>query len=95
MHYWTDDPTSQYRNRFIFDIILNHESLFGCPATWNYESGHGKNVCDGLGGTVKRVADEFVRSGKCTIQDVEDFFEVGRRWKYAEGYILSHFHRRL
>lgn len=80
IHYWTDSPTSQYRNRFIFDAIVNHETLFGCPATWNfYESGHGKNVCDGLGGTVKRVADEYVRSGKCTIQDVDDFM------KWAEG----------
>jgi len=61
MHCWTDSPTSQYRNRFIFDAIVNHESVFGCQATWNYyESGHGKNVCDGLGGTVKRLAEESV-----------------------------------
>jgi len=74
VHYWTDSPTSQYRNRFIFDAIVNHESVFGCHATWNYyESGHGKSVCDGLGGTVKRLADESVRSGKCTIQDAEEF----------------------
>lgn len=75
VHYWTDSPTSQYRNRFIFDAINNHESKYGCPATWNYyESGHGKNACDGLGGTVKRLADQYVRSGKSVIQDADDFF---------------------
>ena len=74
VHYWTDSPTSQYRNRFIFDAVINHEGLFGCPATWNYfESGHGKNVCDGLGGSVKPLAHEAICSGKCTIQDAEDF----------------------
>ena len=74
VHYWTDSPTSQYRNRFIFHAVANHENLYGCPATWNYyEAGHGKNVCDGLGGTVKRLADEAVRAGKAVIQDAEEF----------------------
>lgn len=74
VHYWTDSPSSQYRNRYIFHTVANHEDIFGSGATWNYyEAGHGKNVCDGLGGTVKRLADESVRSGKCTIQDAEEF----------------------
>ena len=34
---------------------------------------------DDLGGTVKRMADEAVRSGKCIIQDNEDFM------KWAQG----------
>ncbi|MES9879633.1 MAG: hypothetical protein ABW185_01985 [Sedimenticola sp.] len=76
VHYLTDSPTSQYRNRFIFDSICEHDELYGCPATWNYyEAGHGKSVCDGLGGTVKRMADEAVNSGKAMIQDADDFFQ--------------------
>ena len=27
VHYWTDSPTSQYRNRYIFDAIVNNETL--------------------------------------------------------------------
>lgn len=75
IHYWTDSPTSQYRNRYIFDLILRHTERYGIPATWNYfESGHGKGPCDGVGGTVKRLADQAVNAQKANIQDAEDFF---------------------
>lgn len=74
-HYWTDSPTSQYRNKIIFNTIANHESKYNISAKWNYwEAGHGKGPCDGLGGTCKRMADEAVKTGKISIQDPTDFF---------------------
>ena len=37
VHYWTDSPTSQYRNKSIFNIVCNHEKwLEGGAAAWNY-----------------------------------------------------------
>jgi hypothetical protein len=61
IHYWTDGPTSQYRNRQCFFTVANHRELYGVGARWNYfEVGHGKGPCDGLGGTTKRMADEAV-----------------------------------
>ena len=81
VHYYTDSPTSQYRNKFIFHTVANHKEVYGCDATWNYfEAGHGKGPCDGLGGTVKRMADEAVRSGKTTIQEADDLF----KWTQSE-----------
>ncbi|XP_041349280.1 uncharacterized protein LOC121368607 [Gigantopelta aegis] len=75
LHYWTDSPISQYRNRFIFNFVANHHSLFGIHARWNYfEAGHGKGPCDGLGGSVNQLAGEAVGHGKATIQDATDFF---------------------
>ena len=76
IHYWTDGPTSQYRNRSIFYLVSNHEDLFpGISAQWNYfEAGHGKGPCDGLGGSTKRLADQAMRNGKVTIQDAEEFY---------------------
>ena len=75
VHYWTDSPTSQYRNRFMFHTIANHQSIYGFPATWNYfEAGHGKGPCDGVGGITKRIADAAVNSGKYVIEDAEDFY---------------------
>ncbi|XP_046548265.1 uncharacterized protein LOC124258241 [Haliotis rubra] len=75
VHYWTDSPTSQYRNKSIFNLVANHEDVFNITATWNYfEAGHGKGPCDGLGGTVKRMADQAVNAGKVVIQDSKDFF---------------------
>ena len=75
IHYWTDSPTSQYRNKTIFDVVARHEEIYGVAATWNYfESGHGKGPCDGLGGITKRMADEAVKSGKYEIDDAKKFF---------------------
>ena len=28
VHYWTDSPTSQYRNKTIFSIVSSHEEHF-------------------------------------------------------------------
>lgn len=75
IHYFTDSPTSQYRNKTIFHILTQHKKEFGIPASWHYfEAGHGKGPCDGVGGSTKRMADEAVRQQKATIQDADDFF---------------------
>ena len=75
IHYYTDSPTSQYRNKTIFYLLSHHKELFGVSASWNFfEAGHGKGPCDGVGGSVKRMADEAVRQQKVTIQDASDFF---------------------
>ena len=38
---WIDSPTSQFRNKSVFQIISTHENEFGCKANWNYfEAGH-------------------------------------------------------
>ena len=75
IHIWTDSPTSQYRNKAIFHAVGNFENLYGISARWNYfEAGHGKGPCDGLGGTVKRMADEAVKTEKAVIQEAKDFF---------------------
>jgi hypothetical protein len=50
IHYLTDSPTSQHRNKSIFRLISTHKEEFGVQARWNYlESGHRKGPCDGLG----------------------------------------------
>jgi hypothetical protein len=54
---------------------LTHEEEFGVQARWNYlESGHGKGLCDGLGTSVKRSADNAIKHGKASIQNASDFF---------------------
>ena len=73
--YWTDSPTSQFKNKSVFQIISTHENEFGCKANWNYfEAGHGKGPCDGIGGTVKRLADDAVTQNKVVIEDPLDIF---------------------
>jgi len=75
VHYWTDSPTSQYRNKTIFKIVSCHEEFFNVLASWNYmEAGHGKGPCDPIGGTAKRKADLAVKNDKAVIQDATDFY---------------------
>ncbi|MEW8542103.1 MAG: hypothetical protein AB2693_01095 [Candidatus Thiodiazotropha sp.] len=75
IHFWTDSPLSQYRNKTVFDLVCNFEKLFGLHASWHYfEAGHGKGPCDGIGGTTKRNADNAVKQGKAVIQEATDFF---------------------
>lgn len=75
IHYLTDSPTSQYRNKSIFEFLTRHEAVFGVSGSWDYlESGHGKGPCDGLGGSVKRSADMAVKQGKVIIQNAQDFY---------------------
>ena len=74
LHYWSDSPTSQYRNKTIFSVIAHHRKLFGMSATWNYfEAGHGKGPCDGVGGTSKRMADQATKRN-IRIQSAGDFY---------------------
>ena len=75
IHYLTDSPTSQYRNKTIFDILCMHKSDFDVSATWNYlEAGHGKGPCDGLGASVKRSAGLAIKQNKAVIQNASDFY---------------------
>lgn len=89
IHYWTDSPTSQYRNKTIFYLIANHHQLFQVRAQWNYfEAGHGKGPCDGIGGCTKRNADLAMKSGKCIIQDAQDFYT----WTQSDACNIRNIH---
>ena len=55
--YYSDGAASQYKNRKNFINLCNHESDFGIKAEWQFSAtSHGKGACDGVGGTVKRLA---------------------------------------
>ena len=55
--YFSDGAASQYKNRKNFINLCYHEADFGVPAQWHFSAtSHGKSACDGLGGTVKRLA---------------------------------------
>ena len=55
--YFSDGAASQYKNRKNFLNLCNHQADFGIEAEWHFSAtSHGKSACDGLGGTVKRLA---------------------------------------
>lgn len=55
--YFSDGAASQYKNRKNFINLCHHELDFGISAEWHFSAtSHGKGACDGLGGTLKRLA---------------------------------------
>ena len=55
--YFSDGAVTQYKNFKNFINLCNHKSEFGIDAEWHFfATSHGKGPCDGLGGTIKRLA---------------------------------------
>ena len=74
-HFFSDSPTSQYRNKTIFKLISHQKEHFGLEAPWSYsEVGHRKGPCVSIGGIAKRQANMALRQGKVIIQDAADFY---------------------
>ena len=52
--YFTDGCAGQYKNRRNFYNLCQHKSDFGLNARWIFfATSHGKQSCDGIGGSVK------------------------------------------
>lgn len=81
IHFLSDGPSSQYRNKTLFFFFNNklHQTFRDLQqATWNYhEAGHGKGAPDGIGAVVKRTADRTVAQGKDVV-DIGTFVQVLR-----------------
>jgi hypothetical protein len=57
IHYFSYGSAAQYKNFKNFINLCNHYNDFGITAEWNFFcTSHGKLPCDGIGGTVKRLA---------------------------------------
>lgn len=55
--YFSDGAASQYKNRKNFINLCHHKEDFKILAEWHFSAtAHGKSACDGIGGTVKRLA---------------------------------------
>lgn len=56
IHYFSDGCAGQYKNRYNFINLCNHQEDFHLECEWNFfATAHGKSPCDGIGGTVKRL----------------------------------------
>lgn len=83
VQYFSDGCAGQYKNYKNFMNLCLHEQELGMPATWSFfATSHGKGPCDGIGGTVKRLArHESLRREK----DFLNTFE--KLYKYCEDEI--------
>lgn len=55
--YFSDGCAAQYKNRKNFANLSHHKEDFDVDAEWHFfATSHGKGPCDGVGGSVKRLA---------------------------------------
>ena len=76
IHFISDGPTSQYRNKKNFYLASTVPFVQGFThVTWNFtEASHGKGAPDGVGGALKNLADRIVAYGT-SIPDADTLFE--------------------
>ena len=60
LHFISDGPVTQYRNKSNFYLMSVVPKKYGfIEVKWTLtEAGHGKSDADGIGGVLKRKADE-------------------------------------
>lgn len=65
LHFLSDGPCTQYRQRGNFYLFCTELYKRGfAQGTWNFfEANHGKGAPDGVGGALKRQADDLVSKG--------------------------------
>lgn len=72
---WTNGPASQFKNKYVMTAMkeLSHNCR-DVKLIWNFfATSHGKGPVDGVGGTLKRIAANKVRSRQCIINGMTDF----------------------
>ncbi|MGH0127646.1 UNVERIFIED_CONTAM: hypothetical protein FKN15_071801 [Acipenser sinensis] len=76
VHFLSDGPTSQYRNKTCFYLTATVPFMKGFHyVTWSYtEASHGKGAPDGVGGALKNLADRIVAHGT-NIPNVDTLME--------------------
>lgn len=65
IYYFSDGAAAQYKNKSNFSNLAKHFNRYQIEAEWHfYASCHGKSTCDGIGGTLKRLARRASLQGK-------------------------------
>ncbi|KAI8422982.1 hypothetical protein MSG28_014072 [Choristoneura fumiferana] len=81
LHFLSDGPVTQYRNKTMFYILgcrIQDFYPLALKYSWNFhEAGHGKGAPDGVGATCKRSADQVIAQ-KGDIINLLDFVGVLR-----------------
>ena len=77
IHFVSDSLNNQYRNRTVVHLIGKFPALCnGIQATWCWLEGcHGKGPCDGVGGSLKKRADNLVK-GEAVMRNISKFVTV-------------------
>ena len=87
IHYFGDGGPSQYKNYKSFVNLCYHKIDHGIDTEWHFfATSYGKSVCDGIGGTVKRLATNA--SLKATERNILAPIDL---FNWTEKNIIYHF----
>ena len=74
---WTDGPSSQFKIKFVMQGMKMLADKFGLSLSWNFfATSHGKGPVDGIGGCLKRIATDRVKTRQSTINSAADFYQA-------------------
>ena len=76
--FWTDRPSSQFKNKYIFAFIgITLPQVEAYKIFWSYSAtGNAKGAVDGVGGTIKRVATQAIVTRKAIVKDSISMFNA-------------------
>ena len=77
--FWTDGPSSQYKNKYVFAFIgIKLPEIFpSLRICWNYSAtSHGKGAVDGVGGTTKHLATRVIIRRKAIINNADSLLKA-------------------
>ena len=79
MNVFSDGPSSQFKQKFLFSNLHLWEQDHGVKIQWNFfATSHGKGPVDGLGGSVKRSVWRHVKSGMSHIENAKEYATVAK-----------------
>lgn len=93
VHFFSDGPCTQYKQPGNFYLFCTEIFKMGFTwGSWNFfEASHGKGAPDGIGGTLKRMADRLVSQGNDTPTALSIYQALdARELKYQLFYIPEH-----
>ncbi|KAK6175722.1 hypothetical protein SNE40_014117 [Patella caerulea] len=74
---WTDGPSSQYKNKYIFTLLAKLQEHHAVQLNWNFfATSHGKGPNDGIGGNVKRIVHRLIMARAAVVYDAQTFTEA-------------------
>ena len=77
---WSDGMDTQFRSRFIFQLLAGTMFL-NKSLCWFYNEGHhGKVPMDDVGGTIKNVIFRKVKSGQIVVHTPKEFSDAAMRF---------------
>jgi hypothetical protein len=77
---FSDGPTSQFKQRFLFLNLHAWEMEHDLKMIWTFfATSHGKGVADGIGGTLKRAVWRHVKAERAHMTNASEYFTLRKR----------------